>query len=228
MLLRLAFLPLLATVAAVAPATSSASCNATGYTYAGIESWESSHGVAATLTVVEQPTVVAGHVAAWIGVGGPGAAAGGADLWLQAGLSSRPGRAPHVYYELVRSGGPRRYREIGAGLRAGERRRVAVVEMTRRPTWWRVFVDGRPVTAPLHLPGKTSWEPTATAESWNPGAATCNVYAFRFDAIRLAAERGGPWRAWSHAATLRDSGTALRRYGWTAFLAGDSSTGGTE
>ena len=217
--LRLLLLPIVMTLGAIAAGPASAACKTTGYTYAGIEGWDSSSGVAATLTVAERPTVAAGHVAAWIGIGGFGAGAGGADIWLQAGLSARPGRAPHVYYELVQPGVPRRYTEIGAAVRVGQERRVALVEIARRPTWWRVWVDGRPVTAPLHLPGKTSWEPTATAESWNPGGTACNAYAFRFGQLQMASARGGPWRDWSHSSTLRDGGAAVRRYGRTAFLA---------
>ena len=220
MMLRLLLPVVLLAFGALAAGPASAACTASGYTYAGLEGWDSIHGVSATLTVVYRPVVTAGHVAAWVGVGGFGTGSGGADEWLQAGISAVPGRAPRVYYEFVRPGTSRRYAEIGAAVQPGQHRRIALVELARRPTWWRVWVDGRPVTAPLHLPGKTSWEPTATAESWNPGGAMCNTYAFRFDQLQATgATRGGRWRAWSHVSPFRDGGTAVRRLGRTAFLA---------
>ena len=47
-------------------------------------------GVAATLSVAAAPTLVAGHVAAWVGVGGGGIGPSGTDAWIQAGLNAYP------------------------------------------------------------------------------------------------------------------------------------------
>ena len=57
-------------------------------------------------------------------------------------------------------------------VQVGERHRLAVLEMNRRPGVWRVWVDGKPMTDPIVLPGSHRiWKPIATAESWNGGVA---------------------------------------------------------
>jgi hypothetical protein len=165
-------------------------------------------------------------VAAWIGIGGPGAGPKGSDVWLQAGVSAFPGRAAHLYYEVAQPGRSVRYVELGAAVQPGERHRVAVIEMAGRPSWWRAWIDGRAASAPLHLPGRLAWEPTATSESWDGGTSGCNWFAFRFERIRIAAARGGPWTAWSSVTTMSDHGTAVRRQGRTAFIASASGPEG--
>ena len=75
-----------------------------GYGYAGLQATRIAHGVRATITPLAAPTVHAGHVAAWIGVGGRGAGPDGVDEWLQAGVASLPGSSPFVYAEVVRAG----------------------------------------------------------------------------------------------------------------------------
>jgi hypothetical protein len=218
MLIRLC-VPAVLAAAALLPAPASAACGPAGYAYAGLEGWQPGHGVAATVAPVGMPRVVAGHVAAWIGVGGPGAGPKGADVWLQVGVSALPGRPAHLYYEVAQPGRAVRFVELGAAVQPGERHRVAVIEIAGRPSWWRAWVDGRAASAPLYLPGRQAWEPTATSESWDAGTSACNWFAFRFERIRVAAARGGPWKAWSTVSTMRDSGTAVRREGRTTFLA---------
>ena len=67
-----------------------------GYGYAGHESIRVASGVRATITQLRAPGVPAGHAAAWIGVGGPGAGPKGETMWLQAGLAALPGHARHA------------------------------------------------------------------------------------------------------------------------------------
>src|SRR5512132_3277554 len=43
-----------------------------GYAYAGNQASYRGHGVRATITMTREPSVEAGHVAGWVGVGGPG------------------------------------------------------------------------------------------------------------------------------------------------------------
>src|SRR5262245_13082062 len=50
---------------------------ARGYSYAGYQSSTVAYGISARITVLQPPRVSAGHVAAWIGVGGPGLGRGG-------------------------------------------------------------------------------------------------------------------------------------------------------
>ena len=53
-----------------------------GYTYAGHQATYRGHGVRATISAIRAPNVVAGHVAGWVGVGGPGKGPNGEDSWL--------------------------------------------------------------------------------------------------------------------------------------------------
>jgi len=80
-------------------------------------------------------------------------------------------------------------------VKVGESHRVAVLEMSNRPNWWRVWLDGMSVTEPVLLDNSTNrWKPIATAESWNGGQGVCNTFAFRFDGVGVAAATGGSWR----------------------------------
>jgi len=77
---------------------------------------------------------------------------------------------------------------------------------------WRVWLDGRPVTDPIVLPGSHHrWEPLATAESWNGGVATCNGFGFRFERVGLARSLGGSWQTFAPGYTFRDRGYTLRQ-----------------
>ena len=90
--------------------------------------------------------------------------------------------------------------------------RLAVLEMSRRPGIWRVWLDGRPVTDPIALPGShRRWEPLATAESWNGGVATCNGFGFRFERVGVARSLGGSWQTFVPGYTFRDRGYAVRQ-----------------
>src|SRR6266704_2315756 len=77
------------------------SCATRDYSYAGFAAVQPASGVAATVTSLSPPQVLGGHVAAWVGVGGPGAGPGGSDEWLQAGLSSFSDGKGRLYYELA-------------------------------------------------------------------------------------------------------------------------------
>ena len=61
-----------------------------GYSYAGHQAAYRGHGVRATIMLTRAPSVDAGHVAGWVGVGGPGQGANGGDAWIQAGVASVP------------------------------------------------------------------------------------------------------------------------------------------
>src|ERR687886_2972670 len=87
-----------------APSSAMASCART-YSYAGYDSPWYAHGVAATITALQDPVVTAGHVAAWVGVGGVGAGLHGEDEWLQVGFAAFEPEGPptnEIYYEVVR------------------------------------------------------------------------------------------------------------------------------
>ena len=133
---------LVAAVSPLASARAGGACAAAGYSYAGYASAERVHGVAATLTALEEPEVASGHAAAWVGVGGRDAGPNGESEWLQVGLAAFPGSGTQLYYEVVAPGVPRRYVPLRARVRPGERHRVAVVGLAARPHSWRAGADG--------------------------------------------------------------------------------------
>ena len=61
-----------------------------GYSYAGHQGAYRGHGVRAAITLTREPNVDAGHVAGWVGVGGPGQGENGGDASIQAGIASLP------------------------------------------------------------------------------------------------------------------------------------------
>lgn len=183
-----------------------------GYGYAGHQSARTGHGIRATLTAVAEPNVSAGHAAGWVGVGGRGEGPNGSDSWVQVGIALLPNTAPLLYAEITRPGsdGPV-FMPIETELAIGASRRVAVLEINRRPGWWRVWVQGRAVTEPIHLPGSAGkWQPIATAETWNGGQPVCNRFAFRFDGVGVAAAKGGSWRPFQPGFKFQDRGFGLR------------------
>lgn len=189
-----------------------------GYSYAGLYSPSKASGVAATLTMLEEPSVPSGHVAAWVGVGGPGLGPHGEDEWLQVGLASFAGSTEgHLYYELTQPGREPQYTELASGIQPGDRQRVALLELPFAHDNW-VVVSSAGVAGPFYLPrSHRAWEPIATAESYSEGAA-CNRYAYRFGGVQLARENGS-WHALRHGLKLEDPGLRLSRHGGSTFSA---------
>ena len=185
---------------------------ASDYSYAGFANIGAGHGVRATLTAVALPEVEWGHVAGWVGVGGPGLGPNGEDAWIQVGLSGFPGSTSKLYFEVTEPGASPKYTELEADVAVGEARRLAVLEMASRPDWWRVWVDGVPVSQPVFLPGSHgAWTPIATAESWNGGRKSCNRFQYRFERVMVARAAGGDWRELSPGQTFEDPGYRLSR-----------------
>lgn len=214
----LAIVAAAASAVAVVPASAGAgaqgcgagSYGSPGYAYAGHQATALGRGVRATITQLTRPTVTAGHVAGWVGVGGPGQGANGASQWLQVGIAALPGTAPMLYVEITRARGAPELVPL-QDVQVGERHTLAVLELPGRPGWWSASVDGRPVIRPVHLPGSSGrWRPIATAESWNGGRAVCNGFSFRFERVQVAGAGGGSWRPFAPGARFQDRGLALR------------------
>lgn len=183
-----------------------------GYTYAGHQATHRGHGVRATISAVRAPEVSAGHVAGWVGVGGPGQGANGENLWLQSGLGAMPGMGTFVYAEVVLAGRDPQFILLEEDVPVGASRRLAILEMSQRPNRWRVWLNGKPVTKPFYLPGSSErWAPIATAESWNGGESTCNSFAFRFERVSVSHGRGGSWFPFRPGHDFRDAGYQLRQ-----------------
>ena len=95
--------------------------------------------------------------------------------------------------------------------RSGSDTRVAVLELAGRPGWWRIWVDGQPVTRPVRMRGSSGrWAPIATAESWNAGTPACNAFGFRFERVSVSYGGGGSWRPFVSGHRFLDGTHTLR------------------
>jgi hypothetical protein len=206
---------LAALVGASTTATAGRACiggaRAGGYSYAGHQASQRGHGVRATITATRSPSVDAGHVAGWVGVGGPGQGMNGEDAWIQAGIASTPGVDPFIYAEVTRNGRKPEFILVSEGVAVRESHDIAVLELTSRPGWWRVWVDGEAVIQPVRLRGSSGrWAPIATAESWNGGKSSCNRFGFRFARVSVSYGGGGSWRPFVPAHRFLDGAHTLR------------------
>ena len=212
--------------AATSASTSATACIGKPYSYAGLQSGSQAHGVSGTLVPTSAPAVFDGHVGAWVGVGGTSAGSNGAAEWLQAGLAAfTSDTTSHMYYEVTIPGSAPTYHEIAASVQPGESHRFAVLEMTGRNSWWRVWVDGAAVSPPIHLAGSHgTWAPQAVAENWNGGTGTCNGYAYEFSNLALANQSGGAWQPFKSSYVFQDPGYKVVRGAQpTRFLATSSA-----
>ena len=194
-------------------------CGSTPYSYAGVETNLGTHGIAATVTVARAAVVASGHVAGWIGVGGPGKGANGTNAWIQIGLNAEPGRDNVIYAEAWIPGRGQVYKELGEAP-TGQHVRLAILEVKGQPGTWRAWVDGKPVTEPVALPGSEggTWQGDAMGESWRSGSQSCNGYAYRFQNLTYATAAGGGWRPVSGTVSLQDPGYRLVRQAAGGFL----------
>ena len=188
--------------------------NSGGYSYAGIGAPSAAFGISATITPLDAFDVLNGHVAGWVGVGGPGEGPNGTDEWLQVGYAGFQGiTGSDIYYEVALPGRYPTYHQVSAGLPVGAATRVSVAELHSRPEWWRVWVNHKPVSPPIHLPGShDAWSPIATAESWDGGTGgMCNTFLYRFNHVSIAHAPGGNWRQLVGGYPIRSAATRLRR-----------------
>lgn len=201
-------------------AHNAAACSGRSYAYAGVSGTSAAAGIGASVSTLSLPRVFEGHVAAFVGVGGPGLGPAGSDEWLQIGFSGFSGGESSIYYEVALPGKAPLYTELKANVRPGERHRIAVLELGGRRDWWRVWLDGRPASRPLHLAGSHArWVPMATTESWTPGRATCNAYAFAFRRLSIPTAPGGSWHRLGDQVSFSDPGYRVVRSTQTAFVA---------
>lgn len=214
-----------AAVAVLVGVPSSLACGSGGYSYAGLAAPAHAFGIGAAVTPLGAFDVQAGHVAGWVGVGGPQQGPGGTDEWLQVGFSGFPGlTSSNLYYELTLPNRQPTYHEIATDLPFGQSMRVAVLEMRGRPNWWRVWVNGSAASQPIELPGSHGrWAPIATAESWDGGSGgTCNGFLYRFHRVSIARAPGGGWHQLVDGYAIGSSTTRIERDGRNAsFLAAE-------
>jgi hypothetical protein len=198
-----------------------ATCASSTYSYAGVSSIDARYGVAARLSAVRRPTVLKGHVAAWVGVGGAGLGPGSTNEWLQAGISALPGEDPALYYEVATPGKEPRYVMLKGHLPIAKAFDVSVLESRAHPGSWHVWVNGTKMTDRIYLPGSHgTWKPIATAESWSGDTGgSCNGFAFKFQQIKVATKPGGNWQP-INGRVLADAGYHVRHENSSLFTTG--------
>jgi hypothetical protein len=189
-----------------APAWAFDPCGKPGFSYAGIATSRPVHGIRGWLSAPLDPQVRSGDVSGWIGVGRTQTT--GKRGILRVGLLASARGSLRLYHERrLRTGQWRRF--LGPTVAAGERHKVAIVEMAHRRTFWRVWIDDQAVTNPIHLPrarhGKYAM---ATGESWDGGTPTCNRLDYFFGPVTV---RGRYWHRLSSGQVVEDPGYAVVR-----------------
>jgi hypothetical protein len=215
----------LATVALGGAARASACGNSAGYSYAGLGAPSNAYGISALISPLNAFDVLNGHVAGWVGVGGPGEGPNGSNEWLQVGYAGFPSiTGSDIYYEVAQPGRQPTYHQVSAGLDVGTVTKMTVLEMHGRVDWWRVWVNHKPVSAPIHLPGSHDrWMPIATAESWDGNTGgTCNTFLYRFRRVSIAHAPGGGWHQLTGGYPIQSSVSRIQRaHGSAGFLAAE-------
>jgi hypothetical protein len=165
---------------------------ATSYKYSGNQDPQARSGIKAALSTIRPPSVISGHTAGWVGVGGPGLGPHGTDEWVQVGYSGFTTGQKQIYYEVAQPGNPPDYHTVKSTLDPSEVHTLAVRETA--PAVWQVYVDNKAVSGAINLPGSHGlFKPQAIGESWNDGAVTCNSYDYGFAHVAVANAPGGAW-----------------------------------
>ena len=106
--------------------------HAGGYSYAGHQAASRGDGIRATITLARRPTVDAGHVAGWVGVGGQGQGATGGDARIQAGIASLRGLGTVLYAEITQEAHEPELVLVDEHVEVGRAYRIAVLEVAGR------------------------------------------------------------------------------------------------
>jgi hypothetical protein len=190
------------------------------YAYAGAQDVTPRSGIRARVTNVTTPRVAIGHVAGWLGVGGPGLGPNGTDEWLQAGFVALENGPQQIYYELTLPKTPTSYHPIKTAVDTRETHLLTVLEMKGKLGAWRVWLDNVPVSPAVTLPrSHDRFVPQAIAETWNAGTRQCNDYRYSFTQIQIARAPGGAWGSGKPGYLWRDPNNQLVRLGKHGFEA---------
>lgn len=206
-----------AALALVVSVGAASACGQGGYSYAGVGSPTWGAGISAVITPLGPFAIPNGHVAGWVGIGGPGEGPNGTDEWLQIGLSGFPGLYSDVYYEVTLPGQYPEYHEVVQNPPAGHPYRFSVLE--DRPNYWRVWMNGQPVSPSYYLPqSHNRFMPIATAESYDGGTGACNNFLYSFERVKVANRPGGLFHALTGGYKIDSEKTTVQRAG-SAFVA---------
>jgi hypothetical protein len=164
------------------------------YDYSGVQNATASSGIRAYLRTVKRPDVKAGHVAGWVGVGGPGLGPNKTDEWVQVGYSAFPTGETQVYYEVAQPDKPPTYHTVVASLPPNAKNQLSVLELGGKPGSWQVLLNDKAVSPVISLPESHGrFAPQALGETWNAGTTKCNVYGYGFGDVQVASKPGGSW-----------------------------------
>jgi hypothetical protein len=198
-----------ASCANASAALTSTTCTRSPYAYAGLIANSDAAGIKATIIATRPATVRDGHVAGWIGVGGPSAGPNGKAEWLQAGLNVVAGKRAELYSELTQPGRDPAYTTLGY-VAVGKPYHLAVVELASAPGTWQILLNGKPASEPVLFPGSHgAFQPMAMTESWNDNVPSCNDYAYRFESVVIAGHSSWERLSSGSAHTLSDVGYRL-------------------
>ena len=217
-----------AVAAALAGAAGALACgNTSGYSYAGLSAPSHAYGISAIVSPLDAFDIFNGHVAGWVGVGGPGEGPNGSNEWLQVGYAGFPGvTGSDIYYEVALPGRFPTYHQVSSDMPVGTVAKVAVLEMHNRPNWWRVWLNHKPVSQPIRLPESDArWTPIATAESWDGGTGgACNTFLYQFRHVSIAHARGGGWHQLTDGYPIVSAVTRVAHHGAAGFFAAEGRT----
>jgi hypothetical protein len=204
-----------AVLAACGSVASASACGQDGYSYAGVGAPTYGAGISAVITPLSLFSIPNGHVAGWVGVGGPGEGPNGTDEWLQIGLSGFPGLETDVYYEVTLPGRYPVYHQVVANPPAGHPYRFAVLE--DQPNYWSVWMNGERVSPSYYLPdSQNRFMPIATAESWDGGTGgTCNNFDYSFQRVKVASKPAGVFHNLTGGYKITSPKASVRRVGST-------------
>jgi hypothetical protein len=217
----------LAASASASSALARFACGIRGYTYAGASETRVAGGIEASVSELTQPQVEDGQIAAWVGVGGPGEGRGGSDAWIQIGLDAIADGGSHIYFEVAQPGSGVNYHQLALPVKLGVRYHVAVLETAKGRGLWRVWLNGAIASAAFYLPGSEHWRPIFTGERWSAGAQACNLFAYRFDNVRVARTAGGRWTPFVAGLGFHDRGFQLTGTPRDAFVVASAPASGT-
>jgi hypothetical protein len=163
------------------------------YDYAGEQQGSPGSGIRVDLTNMVTPAVgPQGHVAGWVGVGGPGLGPNGTDEWVQVGYAGFAGGNTQIYYEVAQPNVAPQYHQVQADVSTSAKNVMTVSEV--HPNAWQVSLNGNPVSPLISLPGSHGkFSPQAIGETWNGGTTICNSYAYAFGNVQVTASPGGSW-----------------------------------
>jgi hypothetical protein len=176
----------------------------------------SAYRISARIAQLNAFDILNGHIAGWVGVGGPGAGPHGSNEWLRVGSVAFPGiTGSDIYYEVAPPDTYPTYHVVSTGVTVGTYTKVTVLEMHNRPNWWRVWVNHKPVSMPIRLPkSHDGLMPNATSESWDGGTGgrggLCNDL-YRFRHVSIARAPGGDWQRVTDSYPLESAVTRIQQ-----------------